>query len=117
MTKFLHWRKMTWALALWSVYIATWTALSGAGPAMVALWWLAGMALLGALWFATQPLFQKGRGSNGLFVWPGWTDWRVVNLHRVHDARDPRHGVRTRHVVPVDADGVVSATSAEPLHS
>jgi len=51
---------MTWALALWSAYIATWTALSGAGPATVALWWLAGIAILGALWLATQPPFQKG---------------------------------------------------------
>ena len=49
MTKFLDRRKMTWALALWSVYIATWTALSGPGPTMVALWWLVGIALLGAL--------------------------------------------------------------------
>lgn len=60
MTKFLHRRKMAWALALWSGYIAAWTALSGAGPAMVVLWWLAGMALVGALWLATQPRFKGG---------------------------------------------------------
>ena len=60
MTKFVHRHTMTWALALWSAYIATWTALSGAGPATVALWWLAGIAFLGGLWLATQPLFQKG---------------------------------------------------------
>ena len=117
MTKFLHWRKMTWALALWSVYIATWTALSGDGPAMVALWWLAGTALLGALWLATQPLFQKGRGLSGLFVWPGWTDWRVVDLHRTHRAREPRREVRTRQVVSLETDDVVSVGPAEPLHS
>ena len=51
---------MAWALALWSGYIAAWTALSGAGPAMVVLWWLAGMALVGALWLATQPRFKGG---------------------------------------------------------
>jgi hypothetical protein len=117
MTKFLHWRKMTWALGLWSVYIATWTALTGTGPAMVALWWLAGTALLGMLWLATQPLFQKGRGLSGFFVWPGWTDWRVVDLHRTHRARDPRRDVRTRQVVSVDPDVVLSAGPAEPLHS
>ena len=60
MTKFLDRRKMTWALALWSVYIATWTALSGPGPAMVALWWLVGIALLSALWLRTQSLFKSG---------------------------------------------------------
>lgn len=60
MTKVLHWRRMAWALALWSAYIAIWTALNGAGPAMVALWWLAGMAFFGALWLATQPVFKKG---------------------------------------------------------
>ena len=60
MTKVLHWRRIAWALALWSGYIAIWTGLSGAGPAMVALWWLAGMAFFGALWLATQPRFKKG---------------------------------------------------------
>ena len=117
MTKFLHWRKMTWALALWSAYIATWTTLTGAGPAMVALWWLAGTACLGALWLATQPLFRKGRGLSGFFVWPGWTDWRVVNLHRTHRAREPRREARTRQVVSLETDDVVSVGPAEPLHS
>jgi hypothetical protein len=60
MTTFLHRRRMTWALALWSVYIATWTALSGAAPVMVALWWLAGIAFLGALRLATQQPFRRG---------------------------------------------------------
>jgi hypothetical protein len=117
MTKVLHRRKMTWALALWSAYIATWTTLTGAGPAMVALWWLAGTACLGALWLATQPLFRKGRGLSGFFVWPGWTDWRVVNLHRTHRAREPRRDVRRRQVVSLDTDDLVSAGPAEPLHS
>ena len=62
MTNFLHWRKMTWALVLWSGYVATWAVITGSGPAIVTLWWLAGMIVLGSLWLATQPLFQKGRG-------------------------------------------------------
>ena len=66
MTNILHWRKMTWALVLWSVYIAIWTVVAGSGP----------------LWFATRPLFQQGRGLNGPFIWPSWTHWRVVDLHR-----------------------------------
>ena len=83
MTNFLHWRKASWALVLWSGYIATWTLITGPGPAMVALWSLAGMIVLGSLLFARQPLFQHGPGLSGLFVWPGRTHWRVVNPH--HD--------------------------------
>ena len=78
MTKFLHTRKPTWALKLCSGYIATWTLVTGPGPAMVALWWVAGMILLGSLLFATQPLFQQGVGLSGLFVWPRVTEWRNV---------------------------------------
>jgi hypothetical protein len=84
MTNFLHWRKMTWALVLWSGYVPTWAVVTGSGPAMVMLWWLVGMIVFGSLWLVTQPLFQKGRGLTGCFVRPGWTDWRVVNLHRNH---------------------------------
>jgi hypothetical protein len=74
MTNFLHWRKPTWALLLWSGYITTWAAISGPGPAMIALWWLAGMIVLGSTLFATQPLFQQGPGLSGLFVWPPVTN-------------------------------------------
>ena len=83
MTNFLNRPKTTWALVLWSGYIATWTLVTGPGPAMVALWSLAGMIVLGSLLFARQPLFQHGPGLSGLFVWPGRTHWRVVNPH--HD--------------------------------
>lgn len=89
MTRFLHWRKTTWAFVLWSEYIAAWTLITGPGPAMVALWWLAGMSVLGSLLFAKQPLFQQGPGLSGLFVWPGRTDARFVNLRRTHRA-EPR---------------------------
>ena len=78
MTNFLNWPKTTWALVLWSGYIATWTLVTGPGPAMVALWWVAGMIVLGSLLFATQPLFHQGPGLSGLFVWPRVTEWRDV---------------------------------------
>ena len=78
MTNFLNWPKTTWALVLWSGYIATWTLVTGPGPAMVALWWVAGMIVLGSLLFATQPLFHHGPGLSGLFVWPRVTEWRNV---------------------------------------
>ena len=71
MTKFLHWRKPTWALMLWSGYIATWTLITGPGPAMVALWWLAGMTVLGSLLFATQPLFTRDLASAACSSGPG----------------------------------------------
>jgi hypothetical protein len=90
MTNFLHWRKSTWAFVLWSAYIATWTLITGPGPAMVALWWLAGMIALGSLLFATQPVFQQGPGLSGLFVWPGWPDARFVNSRRPSTPRRKR---------------------------
>jgi hypothetical protein len=90
MTNVLHRRKMTLALMLWSVYVPTWAVISGSGPAIVMLWWLVGMAVFGSLWLATQSLFHKGRGLTGVFVRPGWTDWRVVDLHRTHQV-ESRH--------------------------
>ncbi len=48
-TTFVLGRKMTWMLALWSGYIATWATASGSRPAIVAAWWLAGAALLRAI--------------------------------------------------------------------
>ena len=66
MTNFLHWRKMTWALVLWSGYVATWAVITGSGPAIVTLWWLAGLIFVfGALWLGTQPLFRRGRAPAG----------------------------------------------------
>ena len=46
MTSFLHWRKMTWGLVLWSGYVATWAVMTGSGPALVTLWWLIGTSVL-----------------------------------------------------------------------
>ena len=84
MTKFLHWRKMTWALVLWSASMATWLVVGGSGVVLVGVLWLLGAAGLGVLWFMTQPLFRQGRGlQGGFFVRPGPGQWRVLNLHRV----------------------------------
>ncbi len=66
MSKFLDWRKMTWALVVWSAYVAIWTALTGSGPALFTLWWLAGTIVVGSLWFATQLPFQQGVSSTVL---------------------------------------------------
>ena len=95
MTNFLHWRKMTWALVLWSAYVVVWTVITGSGAALFTLWWLAGTIVLGSLWLATQPLFQQSRGFDRLFVRPGWTSWRLVDLHRSHGGREePRRDAR-----------------------
>jgi hypothetical protein len=89
MTDFLHWRKATWALLLWSGYLATWAVITGSGLAIVAVWWLVGLVVFRPLWFATQPLFRQGRGPGGL-VRPGWTPRRVVNLRRTNRDTRPR---------------------------
>ena len=59
MTNFLHWRKMTCALVLWSGYVVAWTVITGSGAALFALWWLAGTIGCCSLWVATQP-FSPG---------------------------------------------------------
>jgi hypothetical protein len=65
MTNFRHWRMATWALLLWSGYMATWMVVTGYGPAVVALWWLAGIVALDVLSRAAQPLFRSPRGFRG----------------------------------------------------
>lgn len=66
MTEMLHRRKLTGVLLLWSAYMTTWTVLTGAGPAMVALWWLVGAVAFGAIWLVTQSLGGDMRRSLGL---------------------------------------------------
>jgi hypothetical protein len=89
MTNFLHWRKMTWALLVWSGYIATWMVISGSGVAMVVMWWVTGMIVFGLLWLASQPLFRQGRGLRGFLVRPAPGQWRVANLRRRYWATGP----------------------------
>ncbi len=63
MTSFLHWRKMTWALVLWSAYLATWMVLTRSGPVIVVLWWLAGAGLLQLIimhWGRIEPSRRHG---------------------------------------------------------
>ena len=75
MTRFLHWRKMTWTLAVWSALMAGWLVASvfitshaasgmmnASGPWIVSIW-LVGLGLLGVLWFATRPLWRQGHGA------------------------------------------------------
>jgi hypothetical protein len=73
MTSFLHWHKLTWALLLWSAYLATWMVLTRSGPVIVVLWWLAGVGLL-------QLIMQWGR----------------IEPSRRHGPFDPRFGPRPK---------------------
>jgi hypothetical protein len=73
MTSFLHWHKLTWALVLWSAYLATWMVLTRSGPVIVVLWWLAGVGLL-------QLIMQWGR----------------IEPSRRHGPFDPRFGPRPK---------------------
>jgi hypothetical protein len=55
MTNFLHWRKLSCALVLWSGYVVAWTVITGSGPVLFTLWWLTGTIACCSLWVATQP--------------------------------------------------------------
>jgi hypothetical protein len=88
-TNVLHWRKMTWVVVLWSGYIATWAVITGSAPAILAVWWLAGLVVFRPRWAATQPLFGQGRGLDG-FVRLGWTHYRVVDLRRTSRGGEAR---------------------------
>ena len=59
MTNFLHWRKMTWTLVLWSAYIVVWAVITASGPAMIGFWWLAGMIVLAVFWLAHSRLSNR----------------------------------------------------------
>jgi hypothetical protein len=96
MTNFLRWRRMTWALVLWSAAMCAWPLIGSVEARRVAVLWFAGAIAFGLLWLATQPLFRQGHGLQGLFVRPGPGHWRVANFHRTYwttdDPRDPMKG-------------------------
>ena len=56
MSTFVPGRIATCVLVAWSGYMAAWTVASGAGPSIVVLWWLSGLALLQAI---RQSLSQR----------------------------------------------------------
>jgi len=61
MTRFLYWRKMTWAILLWSVAATGWLIAAGAVVPSLLMWSL-GTVLLTLLWFITRPLWRQGHG-------------------------------------------------------
>jgi len=90
MTNVLQWRKTTWVLLLWGGYVPAWAVITDSGPAIVALWWLAGAIVFGVLSLGTQLLSRQGRGFSGIFSRPRWANWRVVDLRRAHEATECR---------------------------
>jgi hypothetical protein len=61
MTRFLHWRKMTWAILLWSSAMIAWVIAGGAVLTSALLWSLVFVALT-AIWFVSRPLWRQGHG-------------------------------------------------------
>ena len=61
MTRFLpHWRKATWALAIFTalmgVWIVTGTAIGGGiGVTFIVILWFIGFVVLGVVWLMSQP--------------------------------------------------------------
>jgi hypothetical protein len=44
MTNFLHWRKMTWALVLWSAAMTAWPLIGSVEATRVGVLWVAGIS-------------------------------------------------------------------------
>ena len=61
MTRFLHWRKMTWAIVLWGVAMTVWLIAGGAVVTSFLLWSF-GAVLLTGIWFVSRPLWRQGHG-------------------------------------------------------
>lgn len=90
MTNVLQWRKTTWVLLLWGGYVPAWAVITDSGPAIVALWWLAGAIVFGVLSLGTQLLSRHGRGFSGSFSRLRRTTLRVVDLRRAHETTECR---------------------------
>lgn len=61
MTRFRYWRKMTWAIVVWTAAMAV--LLVSGGVTMTPLIWAFGLAFLGWMWFSTRPLWRVGHGA------------------------------------------------------
>jgi hypothetical protein len=61
MTRFLKWRKMTWALLLWGALIGLWMVSGTFALALLA--GVLGLIVLVVMWFLTMPLWRQGHGA------------------------------------------------------
>ena len=63
MERFRNWRKMTWALVLWSAGFVVFMFIGGLGISSLAIGVL-GLIVLVILWFMTRPLWRSGHGAS-----------------------------------------------------
>ena len=61
MTRFIYWRKMTWAIVVFAAGIAVWLLSSG-GATVALVTGIVGVVLLSVVWFGTRPLWRQGHG-------------------------------------------------------
>jgi hypothetical protein len=76
MTRFRYWRKMTWALVLWSAGIVVFMVTGGLGTSAIGLA-VAGLIVLGVIWFMTRPMWRVGHGAQ-------WRQRRSVEIPFKH---------------------------------
>jgi hypothetical protein len=62
MTRFLRWRKMTWAILFGSAAMLAWMVGGGNVVAVSALW-SAGLLVMTVAWFMSRPLWRQGHGA------------------------------------------------------
>ena len=63
MERFRNWRKMTWALVLWSAGIVVFMVIGGPGISSGAIG-VVGLIALVIVWFMTRPLWRSGHGAS-----------------------------------------------------
>ena len=63
MERFRNWRKMTWALVLWSAGIVVFMVIGGPGISSGAIG-VVGLIVLVIVWFMTRPLWRSGHGAS-----------------------------------------------------
>jgi hypothetical protein len=61
MKRFLYWRKMTWAIVLWSAAMVV--LLVSSGFVLTFLVGSLGLIALSAIWYGSRPLWRVGHGA------------------------------------------------------
>jgi hypothetical protein len=72
MGNFRYWRKMTWALVLWSAGGLVFIVAGGFGLSAIGITVL-GLTILGFLWYMTRPAWRVGHGAS-------WRPVRAVEV-------------------------------------
>jgi hypothetical protein len=72
MANFRYWRKMTWALVLWSAGGLVFIVAGGFGLSAIAITAI-GLIVLGFMWYMTRPAWRVGHGVS-------WRPARAVDV-------------------------------------